>query len=197
MSVPTATLGDVDQYLYRLSGSDGLLYIGVSDDWTRRLREHWHVKDWAADITSVTLENFPDRRAVLSAERKAIKSEKPLYNIQHNNSLPDREEAAACMTAADIAALVMLLLAAGCMIYALSQAAITKYRDWKADHDAFREWQRTRDSQTPAPDPEHPTASTETPPTSAVTPLTPAATRGIGFIAAFYTTLPHPPQAGG
>ncbi len=137
----------MDQYLYRLFGADGtLLYTGVSDDWTRRLRQHWQTKQWAVEILRVTLEIYPDRVAVLAAERKAIKAEKPQFNIQHNHrhSPPVPEAPASPITITDILIITALVVAAGFIIYELSQAAIEKYRAWKADREEFREWQHAR-----------------------------------------------------
>lgn len=47
-----------DEFRYRLSGGDGLLYIGISNDWARRLREYWLSKPWANEIMNVALEAF-------------------------------------------------------------------------------------------------------------------------------------------
>jgi hypothetical protein len=136
----------VDQFLYRLFGTDGtLLYAGVSDDWTRRLRQHWLGKEWAPEILSVTLESYPSRTAVLAAERKAIRGEGPLYNIQHNQGQVP-EEPACSLSVADILLIAALVVAAGFVIYELSQAAIEKYRGWKADREEFHAWQRARDA---------------------------------------------------
>ena len=134
----------MDQYLYRLFGADGtLLYTGVSDDWTRRLRQHWLGKHWSAEILGVALETYPDRLAVLAAERKAIRAESPLYNIQHNHR-PAIDEPDSTLTAADVLLTAALLIAAGFIIYELAQVGIEKYRTWKADREQFREWQRAR-----------------------------------------------------
>jgi predicted GIY-YIG superfamily endonuclease len=135
----------VDQYLYRLFGADGnLLYTGVSDDWTRRLRQHWLGKQWSAEILGVTLETYPDRLAVLAAERKAIRAEGPLYNVQHNQHLPIPGEPDGTISGADILLIAALVIAAGLMIYQVSKVAIERYRVWKADREEFREWRRSR-----------------------------------------------------
>jgi predicted GIY-YIG superfamily endonuclease len=144
MSVPTPTLGNVE-YLCRLYGADdSLLYTGISDDWTRRLRQHWQDKPWADEIITVFLEIYADRRAVRAAEREAIQSEHPLYNFQHNRRVPEPDEPTPALTAADIVAAALIVIVVGYMIYELSQAAIAKYRTWKAERDEFREWQRIR-----------------------------------------------------
>jgi predicted GIY-YIG superfamily endonuclease len=145
MSLPLVTLCLVDQYLYRLFGPDGtLLYTGVSDDWTRRLRQHWQTKQWAPEILGVTLEAYSDRRAVLAAERKAIRAENPLYNIQHNHHGPVPEEPGTPVTAADVLLIGALIIAVGFIVYEISQVAIEKYQGWKADRQEFRQWRDTR-----------------------------------------------------
>ena len=72
------------EYLYRLYGEqpEALLYAGITDDWTRRMREHWRTKPWAPEILSVRLETYRGARAAVSAaERAAIRSEGPRYNV--------------------------------------------------------------------------------------------------------------------
>lgn len=198
MSVLLTNLMTVDQYLYRYFGADGtLLYTGVSDDWTRRLRQHWLGKQWAADILSVTLETYPNRPAVLTAERKAIKAEKPLYNIQHNHHGPAPEDAASTLTAADIILIAALAVAAGIIIYQMSQAAIEKYRAWKADRDEFREWQNARRAE--KNEPGHDDSSPGDQVVSPTAVLRPAAAppgglTGAAFTGAmaFYANMPRP-----
>jgi hypothetical protein len=59
-----------DQCLYRLQGTDGgPPYIGISDDWTRRLRQHWLDKPWAGEILGVALETYGDRPEVLAVRQ--------------------------------------------------------------------------------------------------------------------------------
>jgi hypothetical protein len=136
------------EYMYRYFGADGtLLYIGVSDDWTRRARQHWLSKPWALDILSVGLEEYASRPAVLAAERRAIKSERPLYNVQHNRGTSAAEEPASSLTFGDVILIGALLVIAGLVIYEVSQVAIDKYRAWKADREEFHEWRRVRDAE--------------------------------------------------
>lgn len=79
---------DRSQSLYRFwDAHDRLLYVGVSDSWARRLGQHRGDKSWFNEITTITLEPFPDRASVLAAERQAIEREKPLYNIRHNQGI--------------------------------------------------------------------------------------------------------------
>lgn len=71
--------------LYRLSDTAGrLLYIGVADQWTRRVQDHAQSKPWWKEVATTTVEHFPTREAALAAEKVAIQTERPIHNIIHN-----------------------------------------------------------------------------------------------------------------
>ena len=73
--------------LYRIfEGRKGklLLYIGVTNSLPRRMAEHQADKEWFPETGRIAFETYPDRRAVLVAEKKAIRSEHPLHNVTHN-----------------------------------------------------------------------------------------------------------------
>lgn len=73
--------------LYRFFGAGGtLLYIGITADLPTRLTNHRDEKAWWLGVTNVTVEHYPDRASVLEAERRAIATERPLYNSQHNQA---------------------------------------------------------------------------------------------------------------
>lgn len=73
--------------LYRMWGNDGqLLYVGISKSALVRLGQHLTEKSWAVDIVNVTIETFPTREQAAAAEVAAIKDEKPLHNLTHNNN---------------------------------------------------------------------------------------------------------------
>lgn len=66
-------------HLYRLWASDGrLLYVGVSTVLRQRLKAH--ERRWGDLIASVTWEEHADERAMLDAEREAIRDEHPALN---------------------------------------------------------------------------------------------------------------------
>jgi predicted GIY-YIG superfamily endonuclease len=68
--------------LYRHFDSDGrLLYVGISLNVVARLSEHCKTSHWFGSITRIDVERFRSRQAALAAERKAIRTEKPLHNI--------------------------------------------------------------------------------------------------------------------
>ena len=71
--------------LYRMFNRDSsLLYVGISMSFGKRLRQHKKEKDWYQEITHITLQHFPTRDDAAVAETKAIKSEKPIHNVTHN-----------------------------------------------------------------------------------------------------------------
>lgn len=70
------------QFLYRLYNRAGfLLYVGITDNVFRRWKEHSRDKPWWSEVHKFTQDWFPDRAAVEAAERHAISSERPLYNV--------------------------------------------------------------------------------------------------------------------
>lgn len=69
------------QTLYRYFSGDTLLYIGVSVNAYYRAQQHQQNAAWWEDATHVTFEKFDTREAVEEAETRAIRSEKPKYNV--------------------------------------------------------------------------------------------------------------------
>jgi hypothetical protein len=71
--------------LYRLFGADGeLLYIGISDAFGRRWRDHAMSKPWWPDVRRQAIDWHPSREDAEAAEKAAIKAERPKYNVAHN-----------------------------------------------------------------------------------------------------------------
>lgn len=71
--------------LYRFYNSTGeLLYIGITNRVPRRLDEHGDEKPWYHQVADVKVEHHRDRHAALAAEKTAIKTERPKYNVVHN-----------------------------------------------------------------------------------------------------------------
>jgi hypothetical protein len=67
--------------LYRhFAGNGRLLYVGVSLSAISRLSDH-RTSRWFDQIVDVEVEYYPTREAALAAEREAIRTENPLYNI--------------------------------------------------------------------------------------------------------------------
>jgi predicted GIY-YIG superfamily endonuclease len=75
--------------VYRLWCGDILLYIGVTVDFRRRIDEHATFKQWFRFVERFTLEPHETIAEAEAAERAAIKSEKPVFNIAHNDGWAD------------------------------------------------------------------------------------------------------------
>lgn len=77
MSTPTA--------LYRLFGEDdALLYVGVAKTFGPRWHQHAHSQPWWHEVRRQSVDWYPSREEAETAERAAIKAERPKYNKQHN-----------------------------------------------------------------------------------------------------------------
>lgn len=82
------TTTDRPQALYRFFDQAGeLLYVGISANPAGRWDQHRHDKPWWSEVATVGIQEFPSRPAVEDAERVAIRSERPRYNLTHH---PDR-----------------------------------------------------------------------------------------------------------
>lgn len=72
--------------LYRFLQEDGqLLYVGIISRLRYRLREHSRVyaTTWWPKVDSTHVDWYPTRAEAACAEREAIATESPLYNVQH------------------------------------------------------------------------------------------------------------------
>ena len=68
------------QYLYRLFDKEGtLLYIGVTDNLSRRIAEHSR-KPWGPEIADISSELVLGRQKALDREAKTVERERPLHN---------------------------------------------------------------------------------------------------------------------
>lgn len=67
--------------LYRHYDADGqLLYVGITNNPTRRLAEHKSRAVWRNEIDHVEVKWIGSREEALSAEAEAIRSEGPVFN---------------------------------------------------------------------------------------------------------------------
>lgn len=81
----------VTHFLYRLYDRDGdLLYIGVSKDPWRRFRGHRRTSPWIRKARRGRIQVFPTIDAALAAEREAIRTERPRFNVVHNRDTAPR-----------------------------------------------------------------------------------------------------------
>lgn len=73
--------------LYRFFDKYGeLLYVGITMDLPSRMGNHRREKPWWADAAWIDIQHCDSRGEALDAERMAIKAEKPLYNVVHNDA---------------------------------------------------------------------------------------------------------------
>lgn len=73
--------------LYRHYDNGVLLYVGQSYDQVNRFLGHQRCAEWAHKVTRTDTEYFPSKLLAVNAERIAIKSEKPKFNILHNKDI--------------------------------------------------------------------------------------------------------------
>lgn len=75
--------------LYRFRDRDArLLYVGITGHLGRRIAQHEREKDWWEDVAAATVEHYATRDEALAAERIAIETEGPLYNVEHASPTP-------------------------------------------------------------------------------------------------------------
>jgi hypothetical protein len=91
-----AELDAIGTALYRHFDHDGrLLYVGISLSAVTRTAQHRSRAPWFSQITRIEIEWHKSRSAAALAEKRAIKAERPLYNIVHNeadNGDPDKPQ---------------------------------------------------------------------------------------------------------
>jgi predicted GIY-YIG superfamily endonuclease len=88
--------------LYRFYDVYGsLLYVGITRNLGSRWRSHNKDKPWWKDVVSASVEHFDSEDDAADAEYRAIRTERPVWNIRHRptrpvecGSLPDRSEMA-------------------------------------------------------------------------------------------------------
>jgi predicted GIY-YIG superfamily endonuclease len=81
----TTAIPDGPTALYRFFDTAGrLLYVGITVDIGVRWKHHSKGKEWWADVVRATVTHYPTRDAALAAEKAAIRAEKPIWNIIHN-----------------------------------------------------------------------------------------------------------------
>ena len=70
--------------LYRLfSAEDALLYVGISNNFGQRWRQHARTQPWWSERRRMATVWFDSRPDAEAAEEAAIKTEHPKYNKQH------------------------------------------------------------------------------------------------------------------
>lgn len=71
--------------LYRMYDADRvLLYVGISNRPHVRFAQHAADKPWWTEVAHIAVEHHPGRGWAAQAERHAIETEQPLYNVIHS-----------------------------------------------------------------------------------------------------------------
>lgn len=90
---PRVPLREGRTALYRhYDANDVLLYVGISNDPDQRFILHAYTARWYDCSARCDVEWHTDRPAALSAERDAIRSERPLFNLSGSIVDPDDAE---------------------------------------------------------------------------------------------------------
>lgn len=61
-----------------------LIYVGITCNPPARIKQHSKDKEWFSEVTNITLESFRTRHELEEAEKQAIRTERPKYNVLHN-----------------------------------------------------------------------------------------------------------------
>lgn len=86
---------DPQAWVYRAFDADGdLLYVGMTQRPRTRMQQHRRKADWWGDASRIRFSQYPTRNDALQAERSAIHSEKPVYNIRRPESWSEYVQAA-------------------------------------------------------------------------------------------------------
>ena len=73
------------EVLYRFFDKDAqLLYVGISNNWTQRLKQHYKHSRFFEQVRYATFTHYETREQVEQAELLAIKSEGAIYNKAFN-----------------------------------------------------------------------------------------------------------------
>lgn len=79
-----------DHVLYRCySEGDRLLYVGITMTPPARFASHRQSGLWWSQVSFIKLETFNSRSDLEIAERIAIETESPLYNVKHSRYNPN------------------------------------------------------------------------------------------------------------
>ncbi len=79
---PASAALHLSDALYRFYDHAGdLLYVGITGDGKSRFGAHRRSKPWWDEVTRIEIERHPNRDTARSAEVRAIREEKPRYNI--------------------------------------------------------------------------------------------------------------------
>lgn len=85
--------------LYRyFDSTDRLLYIGISGDLAMRDTTHISRSRWMELAARSAIERHLDLESLKAAERRAIETERPIFNVQYNDTPEAKERLVAYLT---------------------------------------------------------------------------------------------------
>lgn len=77
--------------VYRAYDTDGrLLYIGCTNNFTRRIGYHRNVTEWYPDAAKWLRNEYPDRERAEMVEARAIRRLQPIHNIKSQRDEKER-----------------------------------------------------------------------------------------------------------
>jgi predicted GIY-YIG superfamily endonuclease len=86
----TTILSEMNTQLYRhFDEGRKLLYVGISLSTFARLSQHKDHSEWFEKIKTVEIQHFQTRDEAMAAERQAIKTENPKFNIAMKKTLAE------------------------------------------------------------------------------------------------------------
>jgi predicted GIY-YIG superfamily endonuclease len=84
-------LSETRFFVYHLFDGEGvLLYIGCSDMPTRRRYQHRRGQPWGHRVCGMTMVGPFNLEDGLAAEAEAIRTEQPVYNVQHRDPIAEQ-----------------------------------------------------------------------------------------------------------
>ena len=82
-------------FLYRLRDEAGrLLYVGITRNVKQRMGMHRYEQPWWQLVSEREIEEHPDRAAAEKAERDALATEAPAFNVMHTAARAESRAAA-------------------------------------------------------------------------------------------------------
>ena len=76
-------------FVYWLRDDYGTLYVGYTENPSRRIKEHSKQKPWFSEITNISIKRFATKEEALKTEAFEIEFGEDLYNLDLNKRLGD------------------------------------------------------------------------------------------------------------
>lgn len=87
MNPNARAISSLPHHVYRVYGPEAaLLYVGISNNYFTRMKYHEKYAIWSEFIRFVVVEQLIDRRAAMAEESRAIREDKPIFNVTNENA---------------------------------------------------------------------------------------------------------------